>query len=303
MKEILAMKKHFTLIELLVVIAIIAILAAMLLPALQQARDRAQSTKCTSNMKNLTTMGAMYMDQNRGAWYVPNSGTAIQNWVYSALYRSKLIRLNDAGIDQSKWWSVNDTIRKQLVESVPKIMCCPRFDEPKWKSGTVYFQTISSVYNNGSGSTTAVGNGGWYGAIYINNGMFRAAFSDLPSGAQARAKSTYYMGEIGTPSNTAWFIDAVNPDSGEPRSILITGVAESGSTTSAQYGRPTPLHGGRISLSTFAGNVVSCSPNELNRYFDPVHAGSGTYIVRQIRSYLEPGGENGKLYTVMPLGE
>ena len=192
-------------------------------------------------------------------------------------------------------------LRWLLVESVPKILCCPRFEEPKWKSGTVYFQTISSVYNNGSGSTTAVGNGGWYGAIYINNGMFRSAFYGSPSGAQARAKSTYYLGEIGTPSNTAWFIDAVNPDSGETRPIVLTGPVEAGATTSATYGRPTPLHNGRISLSTFAGSVVSCSPSDLTQYYDPVHAGSGTYIVRRISSYIEPGGDNGKLYTVMSL--
>lgn len=60
---------YFTLIELLIVIAIIAILAAMLLPALQQARERGKSSKCVSNLKQLGMAAMLYTSDNHD--YLP----------------------------------------------------------------------------------------------------------------------------------------------------------------------------------------------------------------------------------------
>jgi prepilin-type N-terminal cleavage/methylation domain-containing protein len=76
-------RNGFTLIELLVVIAIIAILAALLLPALVAAKDRAVRVICMNNNRQLALGAHMYATDNQDFMPSPHWGNAYPGWLYT----------------------------------------------------------------------------------------------------------------------------------------------------------------------------------------------------------------------------
>src|SRR5436190_4638145 len=128
-------RRGFTLIELLVVIAIIAILAAMLLPALAKAKQKAQGVGCLSNIKQLGFAWHMYIPDN--AEHVPNNygvnetitaiGNGItgrlDNWVNNVMTWGASASVADVSNTNMAW--VSSGVLGKYVAAAVNVYKCP----------------------------------------------------------------------------------------------------------------------------------------------------------------------------------
>jgi prepilin-type N-terminal cleavage/methylation domain-containing protein/prepilin-type processing-associated H-X9-DG protein len=156
-------REAFTLIELLVVIAIIAILAAILLPVLEKAKERALGAQCMNNLHEIQMGWVMYNNDNNGKFPYNSTGSASGNvnWVSS---------------DQDYSGASDDTNYQKLVDSRysllalgvtdPKVYHCPSDQSKNFGSTGIprvrsYSMSQAIGPNN---QATATGQGKWLGS-------------------------------------------------------------------------------------------------------------------------------------------
>ena len=151
--------RGFTLVELLVVIAIIGILVALLLPAIQAARESARRSQCTNNLKQLT-LGAINLESTsgrlpasgwRGSWTAdPDRGSGADqpgSWFFCILPYIEQQQVFDMGKGLN---GQNRLTAIQQRDQMPlNVANCP-----SRRTGGPYARTSTCLTGDGSGGAT-----------------------------------------------------------------------------------------------------------------------------------------------------
>ncbi len=173
-------RKYFTLIELLVVIAIIAILAAMLLPALNKAREQAQLSYCKGNLKQIGMSVNMYAGDYNSMLPDNNGDTAV-NTYYNFIIRSdRWIGLGKLKITD---YQVSDSGADQAMKSKrPEVYYCPGMEKTeRWRQ---MMMTPTADYRWGQNGDHAVS-----AYAYVDPYKHRSQYTAFNMGTNPRVAS------------------------------------------------------------------------------------------------------------------